>query len=135
MNNRIKTTFLILVLVQGLHSIEEYIGRLWEVFPPAAFLSSLVSTNPETGFLMINIGLFLFGLFCWIFPVRRNYLPARGLIWLWIIIEMINGIGHPLWAVYAGRYVPGLATAPILLLCTLYLCRLLLRLQPDTNKL
>ena len=50
--------FLILVLVQGLHSLEEYIGKLWESFPPATILCGLVSENLLTGFLIINIGLF-----------------------------------------------------------------------------
>jgi hypothetical protein len=62
MNNRVKLTFLMLVLTQGLHSVEEYFGRLWEVLPPARFLSSLVSDDLREGFLIINIGLFIFGL-------------------------------------------------------------------------
>ena len=134
MNNRIRITFLILVLIQGLHSIEEYFGRLWEVFPPARLLCSLVSENPETGFLIINIVLFLFGLLCWLITVRKNYLFVRGLIWFWIVLETINGIGHPVWALYKRAYVPGLATALILLMLALYLAKLL---RPDSviNKL
>lgn len=133
MDNRIRITFLLLVLIQGLHSVEEYFGKLWEVFPPARFLSSLVSENHETGFLIINIGLFIFGLWCWLFPIRRNYLFAPGVIWFWIVIEMINGIGHPVWALYERAYVPGLATAPILLILAIYLSRQLL--HPDSRLL
>jgi len=121
MNNRIKTTFLLLVLVQGLHSIEEYFGRLWEVFPPARFLTGLLSKNLETGFLIINIGLFIFGIWCWLTPVRRNKFFARGLIRFWIIIELINGTGHPVWALYERACVPGVVTAPVLLVLAVYL--------------
>ena len=64
MNKHIQNCFLLIVLVQGLHSIEEYLGKIWEVFPPAALLCRLVSNNLETGFLIINIGLFIFGLWC-----------------------------------------------------------------------
>ena len=81
MDNRIKITFLILVLIQGLHSIEEYFGRLWKVFPPARLLCNLVSENPESGFLIINILIFIFGLLCWLITVHKNYLfcPGAGL--------------------------------------------------------
>jgi len=127
MDPKVRTTFLILVLVQGLHSVEEFYGKLWEVFPPARLLSSLVAENLKTGFLLINIGLFIFGLWCWLLPIRRNYLYAPILIWFWIVIEMINGIGHPFWALYDGAYVPGLVTAPILLMQAVYLSRQLLR--------
>jgi hypothetical protein len=127
MDPKVRTTFLILVLVQGLHSVEEFYGKLWEVFPPARLLSSLVAENLKTGFLLINIGLFIFGLWCWLLPIRRNYLYAPILIWFWIVIEMINGIGHPFWALYEGGYVPGLVTAPILLMQAVYLSRQLLR--------
>ena len=123
MNKRIQIIFLLLVLTQGLHSIEEYFGKLWEVFAPAKFLSSLISKNLETGFLIINIILFIFGLWCWLFPVRKNYLIASGLIWFWIIIEMVNGIGHPIWAIYERAYVPGVITAPILLILAIYLSK------------
>jgi Protein of unknown function with HXXEE motif len=127
MESRIKIAFLLLVITQGLHSVEEYFGKLWEVLPPARFLSGLVSENLERGFLIINTGLFIFGLWCWLFPVRKNYFFAPILIWFWIAIEMINGIGHPVWALYERTYVPGLVTAPLLLIISSYLCGTLLR--------
>lgn len=123
MLNRIKITFLTLVLAQGLHSVEEYAGRLWEVYPPAIFLCSLVSKNPETGFLIINIGLFIFGLCCCLLSIGRNHLYAQGLIWFWVVMEIINAIGHTAWALSERHYVPGVATAPILFILSLYLSR------------
>ena len=123
MNNRIKVTFLILVLVQGLHSIEEYVGRLWEVFPPARFLTGLVSENNETGFLIINIGLFIFGIGCWLLILRTNQLFVAGVIWFWIAIEAINGVGHLIWSLSEKGYTPGTATAPVLLILAIYLAQ------------
>ena len=123
MLSRIKISFLLLVLTQGLHSIEEYIGRLWEVYPPAKFMCSIVSKNHETGFLIINIGFFIFGLLCWLFTIRRNQLYAQGLIWFWIVMEIINVIGHVSWAISERAYVPGVATAPVLLVVAVYLLR------------
>ena len=92
------TLFLILVLLQALHSMEEYYGRLWENFPPATFLTGLVSKNLETGFLIINIGIFVIGILLWVLIVNPNRDAARYVITVWIAIEIINGIGHPFWA-------------------------------------
>ena len=119
-DKKLSATFFLLVIFQGLHSIEEYIGKLWDVFPPARFLTSLISNNLEIGFLIINITLFIFGIWCWLFPVRKGYASAAGFIWLWVIIEMINGIGHPLWALFEGRYEPGVITALPLLVLSIY---------------
>ncbi|MGI9551159.1 MAG: HXXEE domain-containing protein [Aurantibacter sp.] len=107
--------------MQGLHSAEEYIGRLWENFPPATFLTGLLSDNRETGFLIINIGLFVFGMFSWFFSVLRDNTLVKSILWFWIGLEIINGIGHPIWSLSQGGYTPGLLTAPILLILAILL--------------
>lgn len=127
MNNKIGSTFLVLVLGQGIHSIEEYLGKLWDNFPPARVLCSIVSDNLVTGFLIINIGLFVFGLWCWLFPLRKNYFYAQFLIWFWIVLELVNGIGHPIWTIMQKAYTPGMLTAPILLVIAIILFRKLLK--------
>jgi hypothetical protein len=80
----------------------------------------MVSNNLETGFLVINIGLFIFGIACW-WMLRKGF---SGFVWFWILIEIINGIGHPLWALREMTYTPGLATAPILLALAVSLLKL-----------
>ena len=124
MNKPIRITFLFIVLVQGLHSIEEFFGKLWDVFPPAKFLSGLVSANLKTGFIIINAGLFIVLILTWLTTFNKSY-STRPLLWLWIILELINGVGHSLWAIIERSYVPGLATAPILIILVLYLAGLL----------
>ncbi len=126
----IRTTFIILILFQGLHSIEEYIGKLWKIFSITELFRNFVFGNIETCFIVINIGLFIFGLWCWLVPVRRNYIFARKLIWFWIVIEMMNGIGHSILAIYKRAYIPGVATSPILLITAVYLIHQLLRNGP-----
>jgi hypothetical protein len=132
MERRNKIVFLILVLAQGLHSIEEYIGRLWEVFPPTKLVISLVSGNLENGFIIINVSLFIFGIWCYLVPVKREYSFSHGLVWFWIVLEMINGIGHPVWALYERAYVPGMVTALLLLIISVYLSRNLLKTTSRT---
>ena len=122
-----KSIFLILVLLQAMHSIEEYIGELWNNFPPANYVCSLVSDDLEYGFIIINISFFVFGMLAWYFPVRKNYLIAPVLIWFWIIIELMNGIVHPAWSVIQKSYTPGVLTAPLLFIVAFILLKLSLR--------
>ena len=120
---RFQTTFLALIAVQAAHSVEEYVGRLYDVFPPARFVSSLFSQDLRRGFVVVNAALLAFGLWCFLGPVRRGSPAAVRLAWLWIAIELVNGIGHPLWSLAQSRYAPGVATAPLLLALALYLAR------------
>jgi hypothetical protein len=119
--SRIQTTFGALVLAQAAHSIEEYVGRLWDSFPPATFLTGLISSDRELGFIILNAALVGFGVWCLLWPVRRAWPSAAGLMWVWVAIETINGVGHPLWSLRQGGYTPGVLTAPILLVLALYL--------------
>lgn len=123
--SRITFAFGALIVAQAAHSIEEYVGRLWESFPPAAFVSGLVSPDRELGFVVLNIALVSFGFWCLLWPVRRGWPAAPSVAWLWVVIETINGIGHPLWALRQGGYTPGVLSAPILLALALYLAFLL----------
>jgi hypothetical protein len=42
---------------------------------------------------------------------------------MWVTIEVINGVGHPLWSLRMGGYTPGVVTAPVLLVIALSLGR------------
>ena len=117
---RFQTAFGALVLVQAAHSVEEYVGRLWESFPPARVLTRLVSQDLELGFLVINVSLVAFGFWCFLWPVRRGWPSAVPLAWAWVAIEIINGVGHPIWTLQQRSYTPGVATAPLLLVLALY---------------
>jgi hypothetical protein len=119
--SRIDATFGALVLAQAAHSIEEYRGRLWESFPPVRFLTGLFSSDRELVFIILNVALVAFGVWCLLWPVRRRWPAAVGLMWGWAVIETINGVGHPLWSLRQGGYTPGVITAPILLVIALYL--------------
>lgn len=119
--------FLAIVIFQGFHSLEEYFGQLWENFPPARFLCGLVSDDLETGFMVINIGLFVAGMVVWFFIVRKDRSFTHLFIGLWIAIELINGVGHPLWSLYRGKYEPGVITAPLLLITAFWLLKVQIR--------
>jgi hypothetical protein len=124
---RTQVVFLFLVLTQGAHSIEEYVTRLYQVFAPARFVSSLVSNNLALGFLVVNGTLVAFGLWCWAFPVRSGWRAAPGFVWFWTILELGNGLGHSGLALRQGSYFPGVITAPLLLLFASWLAVLQIR--------
>ena len=127
MERRTQVVFLFLILAQGAHSIEEYATRLYEVFPPARFVSSLVSNDLSLGFLVANAALVIFGLWCWAVPVRSGWRAARGIAWFWTLLEIGNGVGHSTLAFSRGGYFPGVATAPLLLVLAGWLAVLLVR--------
>ncbi|HEY7684455.1 MAG TPA: HXXEE domain-containing protein [Gemmatimonadales bacterium] len=118
---RLQLTFLALVVAQAAHSLEEYAGRLYDVFLPARFVSGLFSPDLQRGFVIFNLALVAFGVWCFLWPILRGWRVALPLAWLWVGIELVNGIGHPLWSIREQAYTPGVATAPFLLSLALYL--------------
>jgi hypothetical protein len=121
--DRIEPVFVALIATQAAHSLEEWRYRLYDVFPPARLLSGLVATDRERGFVMINVALVAFGVWCVAVPVHRRWASAAAFVWAWVAIELVNGVGHPLWSFVQGGYTPGAATAPILLVLALILSR------------
>ena len=119
--------FLALIGAQSLHSLEEYIFRLWETFPPAQFLTGLVSADPAHGFIVINISVIALGIWCYWWPVRRRWTSATSIAWFWVALELVNGVGHPAWSVLQGGYTPGLITSLMLLPLALLLAARLSR--------
>ena len=121
--NRVQLSFGLLIFAQVVHSLEEYVGRLWESFPPAYFLTGLVSEDRELGFLVLNVALVTFGVWCYLWPVSRRWRSAGGIALGWALLELVNGVGHMLWALRQGSYWPGFATAPLLVVLALVLLR------------
>ncbi len=120
---RAQALFAGLMATQMVHSTEEYLGRLHESFPPARFVSGLVSADHQRGFLIANVVLVAAGLACLFGPVRRQWSGAGAVMMAWAAIEVVNGIGHPLWAIWRRGYTPGVATAPILFVLAILLAR------------
>ncbi|HUF13831.1 MAG TPA: HXXEE domain-containing protein [Longimicrobiales bacterium] len=116
-----------MVAAQAAHSVEEYVGRLWESFPPATFLTRFISADRELGFIVLNGALVAFGLWCLLWPVRREWQSAAAFAWLWVGVETINGVVHPAWTILQGGYPPGVLTASLLLVLALHLASRLRR--------
>jgi hypothetical protein len=133
MDGRDRHAFLLLIALQAAHSIEEYALGLYEVLAPARFVSQIVPGSPALGFAIVNAALVAFGLWCYLARVRPGHASSRGWAWLWVAIEIGNGIGHPLLAVASGGYFPGVVTAPLLLIAASYLAFRLWRRRESTS--
>lgn len=70
---------------------------------------------PRVGIAMVNAALILFGFWCYVGRVRNGHRSGRDWAWFWTLLEASNGTGHLLLAAGWGAYVPGAATAPLLL--------------------
>jgi len=131
MDQKSKVAFLVLVLLQAVHSVEEYAFKFYEIFPPARWLNEAFPGIAQPGFVAFNTSLVLFGLWCFFRRVAPSHLTARLWVWVWVAIELYNGIGHPAWALAIRGYNPGLATSPLLFAVALYLA---LRLRGSAQR-
>ena len=131
MTRPIRNAFLALIAVQAVHSIEEYLTRLYDRLAPARYVSGLVFADRRIGFVIFNVSLVAFGLWCWYGPIRRDTPSAAALAWFWVLLETLNGLAHATWAIRASGYRPGLATAPLLMAAAFVLARQLMKRPPS----
>ena len=113
--NRLSLPFLLLILAQAAHSVEETMFRLYDLVAPARYIGSLTGLPQPWSFALPNALLVLFGLWCWFAKVRPGRGGARALAWFWALLEIANALGHTAFALGTGGYFPGIATAPLLL--------------------
>ena len=121
MDHRSRQAFFVLIALQVLHSVEEYRFRLFDVFLPAKTISQIVSNDRALGFVTVNAALIAFGFWCYFARVRAGARTARFWAWGWVILECANGVGHSVIAISRGSYFPGVATAPLLIVLSVYL--------------
>jgi hypothetical protein len=121
LSERSKLLFLLLVVVQAVHSVEEYLGRLYDIFPPARYLASLVSENLAAGFIVINLAIISLAACCYSIPVRSGRKAGQVVAWLWLATEFANGSGHVLIAASVRDYFPGAWSGVALMLAALVL--------------
>lgn len=126
MNGHFKNAFLFLAIFQALHSLEEYVFKLWEHLYPARLLSGLVSEDLSLGFAVINSTIVVLIFWSYLVPLRNNLTWARHVVWFWAVLETLNAIGHLWFGVSSGGYFPGLYTAPFLLVLGIFLIRQLM---------
>lgn len=135
MNRNFNRTFLLLVVSQTVHSLEEYIFELWEHLYPARFLSGLVSEDLPFGFAVINSVIVVLIFLSYRAFIRGPSSSATKLAWFWAILETANGAAHLGFGVSSGGYFPGLYTAPFLLVLGGILLRQLMTAVPSSGEI
>lgn len=127
MSIEIRSTFLVLIGLQALHSAEEFIFKLYKVFPPMVLLYRRVPHLAGPAFIIFNVLLLIIGLLCffrWVWPAKRG---ARTVVWVWVAAEAVNAVAHAAWAVLIRGYNPGLVTGLGFVPVVVYLSWLLRR--------
>lgn len=124
--SRVGPLYLLLGVAQTAHSIEEMRSHLYDFFWTATgLLHQYLPAVPQfrmsaESFAVINMTIIavLLGTSPFVYAGRRWALFLAGLAG---VIEVLNGIGHLSATVVFGGYVPGAASAPLLLLLGLIL--------------
>jgi uncharacterized membrane protein YhdT len=101
--------FLLGLAVQSVHFMEEFVTHFEDRFPTLLGLSAW----SENFFVAFN----LLWMSVWILSaigVQRGNRIALFPVWFFAIACVANGIAHPVLAVAAHGYFPGLITSPIL---------------------
>ncbi|HMF07488.1 MAG TPA: HXXEE domain-containing protein [Thermoanaerobaculia bacterium] len=124
---RVGARFWLLALVQAAHSIEEMRTGLydfmWEATPrlglPRMGMSAVSFAVVNMAIIAVLLALVPF--------VGGERSWSLAVAWIVAVVEVANGVGHLTGAVIFRRYVPGAATAPLLILCGLALMSALRR--------
>lgn len=97
--------FIVLVGVQWLHSLEEIFTH-FEIRWPVWKMSRIFFISLEAIFIPLVLAFWFI-----------NNIPFRDTFMLsYIVLMFANGVWHLMWAGTEKRYVPGLITAPLLIL-------------------
>jgi|TARA_Y100000310_G_scaffold301582_1_gene338169 hypothetical protein len=94
--------------VQSVHFAEEAATGFHEQFPALFGMPAM----PFAVFVLVNLA-FLGMWVASVWGVRSASTAAFFATWFLAIAGMVNGIAHPLLAIAAGDYFPGLASSPI----------------------
>ena len=116
------TALFIATIVQSIHCTEETVSGFPAKFPALFGLPAI----PQSFFIGFNV----MWIAIWLIAVpalRAGKPPAMFAAWFLAIAGIANGIAHPLLAIAAGGYFPGLLTSPFIGLAGIWLGRRLHR--------
>lgn len=136
--SRLGVLYLSLGLAQAAHSFEEIVTHLYDFFWVVTgvfhrgFSWFPQFRWPADLFAAVNVTLVALLLGSWPFVERRNT-PALSLAWVAGIIETVNGFNHIAAAIFFRGYLPGVITAPVLLVLGPLLLRELRRSGQAVN--
>lgn len=107
------STFLIMIVVQAVHAIEEFLFHFWDVFPPMRAVYGGTPGPGERVFIAFHALLIGIGLWSYRRWVRAGGASARTVVRWGIIVQSFTVLLHAAWFLTELRYQPGLATTPL----------------------
>lgn len=113
-NNLLPIAYPSLIFLQAIHSAEEFKDDFMGRCPLTQKINHRHPRFSKTLFLSFStllLSLGLIGFFAFIEPQRNGW---QIIIWLWVIGEILNSVGHSLWSLYTKKTNPGLVTALLL---------------------
>ena len=133
-------TYLVLGIIQALHSMEEMYTHLYDFFWTATGLfQRYIPILPQLKmsaevFAILNMS-FIVIILATVPFVESNRRWAIQIAWCWAVIEVLNGLFHLSGVILFSGYVPGALSAPLLLVVgVLLLIRLLRQRNPRITK-
>ena len=120
MNKQIKTAFLAMIVLQTIHSIEEFIFKIYAVSPQMKLVFQYAPDLAKPAFVASNLLLNLFGFICFFYWVRPAKPAARRVVWLGLGVQFVTVAGHFIWTIKVSGYHPGLATVPLFIPLIIY---------------
>jgi hypothetical protein len=100
--------FLIGLAGQCLHFLEEFLTRFQDRFPMLLGIP-VWSDSFFVGFNLIWLGIWILSVVGLQKGQRWAFFPA----WFFAMASMVNGVVHPILAVFVRGYFPGLITSPV----------------------
>lgn len=100
--------FLFGIAAQCVHTIEEFSTGFHLLFPPLLGLAPL-SAEAFVGFNIFWLGIWALSANYILRGSRIAYFP----VWFFGLAMCLNGIAHPLLALWVGGYFPGLVSSPL----------------------
>lgn len=105
---RLAALFAAAIAVQGAHFAEEWAADFHLRFP------ALLGLHPWSLELWAGFNLFWIAVWCLALPgLLRGWRPALLPVWFLALACLVNAAAHPLLALAAGGYFPGLWSSPI----------------------
>ena len=105
---RLVGLFAIAIAIQGVHFAEEWAAEFHVRFP------ALLGLHPWSVELWAGFNLVWIAIWCLALPgLRLGWRPALVPVWFLALACGLNCIAHPLLALAAGGYFPGLWSSPI----------------------
>jgi hypothetical protein len=113
MRPSLASAYLVMIVVQVVHAMEEFLFHFWDVFPPMRVVYGGTPGLGERVFIAFHALLIGIGLWSYRRWVRGGGASARTVVRWGIFVQSFTVLLHAAWFLTELRYQPGLATTTL----------------------